>query len=421
MAVYDIAPSPGASAPLTRPVELICFALVVAHAVYLTASWWTGSWLAGPAGGVQSDFVNVWAAGKLALQGHAAAAYDWPLHKAMEVVAVGHPFAGYFGWHYPPVFLFVAALLALLPYVPAYVLWLVATFPLYLGAMRGIIGDRSGYLLAAAFPAVLCNFIVGQNGFLSAALLGGTLLFLERRPLLAGILLGLLSYKPHLGLLFPIVLAASGHWRVFIVAGITAALMALVSWLAFGTETWIAFYGNIGHTSQAFLSDGWADFGKLQTVFGLTRMLGGAEALAWALQGGVALVCAVAVALLWRANVPYEIKAAALGCGAMLATPYLYLYDMVVLAVPLAFLFRLGTRARIPALRACRHRPRLSAGVHLSLRQGADGFRRGACRSGAGRAPRAHAASGCARRRMSVENSPARHRLRPCRQHGLYR
>ena len=298
--------------------------------------------MAADGGGVQSDFVNVWAAGRLVLQGSPAAAYDWPTHKAMEVVAVGHPFDGYFGWHYPPVFLFIAAGLALAPYVPAYILWLAATSPAYLVTVLAIVGDRVGYLLAAAFPAVLSNFIVGQNGFLSAALLGGSLLFIERRPVLAGILLGLLSYKPHLGLLFPVVLAASGHWRVFFVAGITAALMACASWLAFGADTWIAFYGNIGHTSQAFLSDGWADFGKLQTVFGLTRMLGGAEGLAWTLQGSVALVCAVAISLLWRSDATYEIKAAALGCGAMLATPYLYLYDLVVLAVPLAFLFRLG-------------------------------------------------------------------------------
>jgi hypothetical protein len=349
MAFYDIAPTRGVAPPLARPVELVCFALIVAHAAYLATSYWTGSWLAGPDGGVASDFVNVWAAGKLTLQGLSAAAYDWPVHKAMEVVAVGHPFEGYFGWHYPPAFLFVAAALALTSYVPAYLLWLAVTFPAYLITVRRIVGDRVGYLPAAAFPAVLSNFVVGQNGFLSAALLGGTLLHIERRPVLAGILLGLLSYKPHLGLLFPLVLAASGHWRVFFVAGVTATLMALVSWIAFGTETWIAFYGNIGHTSQAFLSAGWADFGKLQTAFGLTRMLGGSETLAWALQGGVAILCVAAISLLWRTRAAYDIKAAALACGAMLATPYLYMYDLVVLAVPLAFLFRVGrTRGFFP-------------------------------------------------------------------------
>ncbi len=341
MAVYEI--SPARSLPHSRPIELICSALIVGQLVYLIASYLQGSWLA--AGAVPTDFVNVWAAGQLVLQGNPAAAYDWPTHKAMEVIALGHPFAGYFGWHYPPTFLPVAALLAAMPYVPAQIVFLFSTFCLYVFCVRAIVDTRAGFVLAAAFPALLANAIAGQNGFLSAALLGGTLLCIERRPLLAGVLLGLLTYKPHLGLLFPIALAAGGHWRVFIVAGIVAALMAVASWGAFGTETWQAFIGNIGHTSQAFLSEGWADFGKLQTAFGLTRTLGFGEPLAWSVQGVVALTTAVAVAALWRSQAAYEIKAAALGAGAMLATPYLYTYDLVVLAVPLAFLWKLG-RAR---------------------------------------------------------------------------
>ena len=342
MAVYEIVPN-RAGAPLARPVELICFALTVAQAVYLAASWWTGTWLvAGDGTGVASDFVNVWAAGKLVWQGMPAAAYDWPVHKATEVIAVGHPFDGYFGWHYPPTFLFAAAMLALMPYTAAYVFLVFGTFPLYLAAIRGIVGGRGGYILAAAFPAVLSNFIVGQNGFLTAALIGGALIMLVERPILAGVLIGLLTYKPHLGLLFPIALIAGGHWRAFVAASVAAVAMALVSFAAFGADTWAAFVTNIGHTSQAFLSDGWADFGKLQTVFGITRALGGSEPLAWTLQAIVALACAVAVALLWRTTALYEIKAAALACGALLATPYLYLYDLVALAVPLAFLFRLG-------------------------------------------------------------------------------
>ena len=346
MALYEISPERGADAKLARPVELVCFALVVAHAVYLVTAYLQGIWIVAPDGsGVPSDFINVWAAGRLALAGHAAAAYDWPAHKIVEETAVGHAFDGYFGWHYPPTFLFVAAGLSLLSYAAAYGVWVFGTFPVYLAAIRAIIGDRNGYLLAAAFPAVLANFIVGQNGFLTAGLVGGALVFLERRPILAGVLLGLLTYKPHLGVLFPIALMASGHWRAFFTAAIVAALMVATSWLAFGSDTWQAFFGNIGHTSHAFLSEGWADWSKLQTAFGLTRALGGSETLAWVMQAAVALAAAAAIAVLWRSRAAYDIKAAALGAGAMLATPYLYTYDLVVLAVPLAFLFRLG-RAR---------------------------------------------------------------------------
>jgi arabinofuranan 3-O-arabinosyltransferase len=239
--------------------------------------------------------------------------------------------------------LFVAAALASLPYTFAFLVWTAGTFLLYLAAIRTIIGERVGYLLAAAFPPVLANFFVGQNGFLSAALFGGTLILIERRQsILAGVLLGLLSYKPHLGLLFPIALAAGGHWLVIPTASVVASLMAVTSWFAFGSESWFAFLGNIGQSSQAVFSGGKADWSKLQTAFGLVRPLGGGETLAWTAQAAVAATAAVVVALVWRSRASYEIKAATLGVGAMLATPYLYTYDLAVLAVSLAFLFRLG-------------------------------------------------------------------------------
>jgi arabinofuranan 3-O-arabinosyltransferase len=343
MAAYVTSPPRGAGAPLPRPVDLICAALIIAQAVYLVTSCVQGAWLIAPdGGGIPTDFVNVWAAGKLVLAHHAAAAYDWPTHKQVEVAALGHPFDGYFGWHYPPPFLAVAALLARMPYTLAFIVWAFGTFAAYLIAVHAIIGERTGTILAAAFPAILCNFVDGQNGFLSAALLGGALIMLVERPILAGVCLGLLTYKPHLGLLIPIALLAGGHWRTIAAAGIVAIVMAFASWLTFGTVTWLGFIGNIGHTSQAFLSDGWADFGKLQTAFGLTRTLGFGEKAAWAVQAIVAVSAAAAVAALWRSKAVYELKSAALGTAAMLATPYLYIYDLVVLAIPLAFLWRTG-------------------------------------------------------------------------------
>ena len=353
MAFYAMPAEAGAGARLARPVELACFALIVAQAVYLAAAYRQGIWIVAPDGsGVPSDFVNVWAAGRMTLAGHAAGAYDWPAHKLIEEAAVGHPFAGYFGWHYPPPFLFVAAALALLSYPAAYALWVFGTFPLYLVSIRAIVGARVAYWLAAAFPAVLSNFIVGQNGFLTAALFGGALVLLERQPVMAGVLFGLLTCKPHLGILIPVALLAGGYWRTLGAAAATAALIAAISWFTFGSEVWHAFVGNLGHTSQAFLSSGYADWSKLQTAFGLTRTLGGSEALAWTVQAAVALLAAAAVALVWarRRIFPsaaardhdFAVKAVALAAASLLATPYLYTYDLVVLAVPLAFLFRLG-------------------------------------------------------------------------------
>jgi hypothetical protein len=328
---------------LTRPVELTCFALCVTHAVYLATSFVQGSWLIDPAGqAIATDFVNVWAGGRQVLDGQPAAVYDTALHKAAAVAAVGHPFDGHYPWIYPPTFLFAAALLALIPFVPAQVAWIALTFPAYAAAIRGIIGDRVGFLFACAFPGILANAMVGQNGFVTAALLGGSLLFIHRRPLFAGCLIGLLSFKPHLGILFPLVLIAGGYWRVIGAATVTTGLLVAASCFAFGIETWGAFIEALPVASQTSLTEGRADFAKLQSVFGLVRMLGGSDGLAWTLQMTLAGAIAILLGAMWRSRLSFDLKAAALVTGTLLCTPYLFIYDLVVLAVPMAFLLRAG-------------------------------------------------------------------------------
>jgi hypothetical protein len=327
----------------SRPVELIGFGLCVANAVYLLASFVQGSWLIDAAGrGIPTDFVNVWAAGRLVLDGQPTAAYDWSVHKAVEDAIIGYHFDGYYAWLYPPPFLFVAALLATMPFAVAQAVWSFSTFPAYVIAVRTIVGDRIGILLACAFPAILSNFMVGQNGFFSAALLAGALFFIERRPVLAGCFLGVLTYKPQFGLLFPLVLVAGGHWRVFSTAAAVAVLVNVTSWAAFGTSTWMAFIHSLPMASQAILTEGQADWHKLQSLFGIVRSLGGSEALAWSLQSGLIGVIAILLCAMWRSRVSFDLKAAALATGALLSTPYLYLYDYVTLAVPMAFLVRAG-------------------------------------------------------------------------------
>src|SRR5262249_13408011 len=153
---------------------------------------------------------------------HPAFAYDWDIQRQIELTLLGQDFPGYFAWHYPPPFLFVASLLAMLPYSVAYVGWMVASLIPYLAVMRGIVGHPFGLVFAAAFPYVFTNLLAEQTAFLPAALIGGTLYLLPGRPILAGVCLGLLTYKPQYGLLFPIVLIAASHWRAFISAGVTA-------------------------------------------------------------------------------------------------------------------------------------------------------------------------------------------------------
>ena len=322
----------------------ICFVLAVINASFFPPAYFAHWWIYDENGlGIPTDFVNVWAAGKMALSGHPALAWDWDLQKKIELDVLRQDFVGYFAWHYPPPFLFVAAVLAKFPYAAAFIGWMSVSIIPYLVMMRATVGRGFGLLLAIAFPMVFNNTFVGQNGFLTAALIGGTLYLLPMRPILSGICLGLLSYKPQYGLLFPLVLIAASQWTVFVSAAVTALALALVSWLAFGTESWQAFFHWIPMFSQAFLSEGKAPWWKLQSVLAMVRFLGGSEWLAWACQWIVSAAVAVVLVVMWRsAHLRYSLKAASLALGTLLITPYLFMYDMLVLAIPVGFIVRLG-------------------------------------------------------------------------------
>jgi hypothetical protein len=350
--------SAGTPAGRAIPAALFnaCFVLFVINASFFPASFFQHWWIFDKDGlGIPTDFVNVWAAGRFVLDGHPALAYDWPTQKEVEVAVLGVNFAGDFAWHYPPPFLAIASLLARMPYGIAFITWVLASLIPYMVVMRAIVGRPIGWMLAFAMPMVLNNATVGQNGFLTAALIGGTLYLIPVRPVLAGICLGLLTYKPQYGLLFPLVLIAASQWTVFVSAGVVAVMMAVGSWLAFGTDSWQAFFHWMPMFQQAFLVEGKATWWKLQSIFSMVRYFGGGEQLAWICQWILSATVAVVLALMWRSRIPYSLKAAALATGTLLITPYLFLYDMMVLAIPVAFLVRVGLRTgfrayELPAL-----------------------------------------------------------------------
>jgi len=320
-----------------------CLMMAAFNAALLPSLYFAHQWLFDAEGRfVVTDFVNVWAAGKLALDGQPALAWDWDLHKRMQETMLGQDVVGDYTWHYPPLFLFVAMMLAHFSYASGLVSFAAVSFLPYMAMMRAVVGQRFGLVVGAAFPVVLANTMNGQNGFLTAALLGGTLVLMPGRPILAGICLGLLSYKPQYGLLFPLALIAASRWATFSAAAVTTVALALISWIAFGTESWEAFFHWMPMFSYASFTEGRATFYKLQSMFGLVRTLGGGEQLAWTLQWMMSGTVLVGVVALWRSRADYALKAAALATGTLLLTPYLFLYDMMVLAVAVGFLLRIG-------------------------------------------------------------------------------
>jgi hypothetical protein len=326
-----------------------------------------------------TDFSNVYAAGTYVLEGEPAAPFDPSLQHAREREIFGEK-TPFYGWHYPPFFLWLAAALALMPYQLALVVWQAATLVLYIWAIRTIMGNSSWpgkavqrmaslslacarpsapslpgspqvvdarhkagddgvwLLLTVAYPAVFVNLGHGHNGFLTAALIGFALIHLDTRPVLAGILFGLLAYKPQFGIMIPLVLIATGRWRTVFAAGATVALLTLAANLAFGTETWRAFFTFAEYTRVHVLETGETGWHKIQSVFSWARMWGASVAFAYAVQGAITIVVAGALVWLWRSPASFALKAAALCLAAILATPYSLDYDLMVLAPAIAFL-----------------------------------------------------------------------------------
>jgi alpha-1,2-mannosyltransferase len=294
---------------------------------------------------IGTDFSSFYAAGALALEGRAADAYNMALHHAREQQLFG-PDTPFYSWLYPPSFFLVAAPLALLPYALALAAWQGLTFAFYLAVIgailrparqqHGAIG-RLWLPVATAFPAVFINLGHGQNGFLSAGLLGAALVALPRRPLVAGVLFGLLSYKPQFALVIPLALVAGRQWRTVFSAAVTVIVLVGASAVLFGLDAWTAFFASTEISRKVLLEEGNVGFEKLQSTFAAIRLWGGGVTSAYMAQTAVSVLTVAATAWAWYAGRDYAIKAALLIAATALASPHVLDYDLMLLAPALAF------------------------------------------------------------------------------------
>lgn len=292
---------------------------------------------------IGADFLGVYAAGVLAREGQPARAYDHHAIAAVERRVL--PQADYFlAWPYPPVFQLVARALAELPYVWAYVLWAAISLVAYVLAMqRAFGGSGPAFWSAMASANVYINVLHGQNGLLSAALMAAGLVVLRARPVLAGIAIGALCYKPHLGLPIGILLLSAGRWPAVLGAALSVATLGGASLLVLGSEVWDAFLHS-GASTRALLESPELPLKKLGTVFSSARLLGVAAVAAYVLQGLVAALVLLLAVLVWRGPADEGAKAALAVAAVPLVTPYLFDYDYAILALPIGVLLSDGLR-----------------------------------------------------------------------------
>lgn len=280
------------------------------------------------------DFTNLWYGGRLALDDRVDVLFDVEQYRAglRDMFA---PYVADSEWSYPPTLLLIAAPLALLPLYLSYSVWTFGTLGLLTLVLR-----RAGLPIAACgllwlSPGALNNMLFGHNGALTAALLFGGLMAADKRPILAGLLLGLLTIKPQLGILVPVCLIAAGYWRTIFWSMVFAALWFGLSLILFSPDAWLGFLGTTQPMMQAILE---APYGQgyqanATTVFVSLRGFGLSLPAAYCVQAAVTLCAAFVAWRLWRRPTTAPLlRAAATAVLTLLATPYGYSYDLVALS-----------------------------------------------------------------------------------------
>jgi len=283
-----------------------------------------------------TDFMSFYAASKLALSGHAADAWSPAAHQAAEDGIFGRSL-GYWAFFYPPAYLLLCWPLALLPYGAALVAWLGTTTAAALVVLRRWTRDVPWTVLLA-FPALWLNLGNGQNAALFTAILAGGCLLLPHRPILAGLVFGLLVMKPQLALALPLLLAVSGRWKTVCAMGLGALGLCAAAWLLVGADGYAAFLHN-GGLAAATLDRGLVSPDKMQSVFAALRLLGAPSPLALFVHAVVALgVMSTAAWIAWRYKPEPGALCALMVTATLPLSPFLLDYDLMLLAIPLGWM-----------------------------------------------------------------------------------
>jgi len=282
------------------------------------------------------DFVGTWMSARGALEGQPEPWFDFATFNA----ALRQLFGPAFPLHhltYPPHLLLFVWPLGLLPYLPAYAVWCLAGFALYMFAAAG--GERrvERLVLLAVSPAVLVNIFSGQNGFFTAALLIGGLSLLDRRPILSGILFGVLTVKPHLGVLLPLMLVLTGQWRCIAAAAMTTLGLLAATTVIFGVDVWVAYLEFALPKQRDILEHASGILPTMvPTPFMNVRVAGLPLSWAWALQAVVSATAIAAVVWTFYRRRDPVLSMALFVTASFLVTPYIFNYDMIVFGWMLA-------------------------------------------------------------------------------------
>jgi hypothetical protein len=319
-----------------RRIALVMLAVSIALIAWLLATaQGTLDYKGRPIG---ADFSQVYTAGQMALEGRSVQVWNWDIHRSVQQAFHGPALAEWYGWHYPPPFLLIATALATFPYYAALALWQGATLGPLLVLANRVTGRGDGWKFVAGAPVTMICLMHGHNGFLTALLFGGGLWLLDRKPLLAGLLLGCLVYKPQFALLLPPLLLVARSWPAIVGAAISALGLIALTLVIWGWPAWQAFFDSLPLTREIVIEQGRTGWHKIMSPFAATRAWGLPLSPAYAVQSAFSLAAIGATLwLAWRSRP--ALRNAAASAAALIATPYVLDYDFVILLVGIVFLW----------------------------------------------------------------------------------
>lgn len=289
---------------------------------------------------VGRDFVNTWMGGHKALQGDPAAWFDLLVYNDALRERFGHPGYPIHNWSYPPHLLLFTWIFGLTPYFVGLALWTGAGLLALYVSVRKLVVKLEQIAFICLAPAVVLNVFAGQNGLFTAALIIGGLSLMDRRPIFAGILFGLLTIKPQLGLLLPLMLVMTGRWRVIVAAAATAVALVAATAAIYGANIWIDYFEVAMPVQKSILETGGGLMAPMMpTPFQNMRVIGLPLEICWAVQILVSIAAVASVAWTYVKRRDPALSSALLVTATFLATPYAFNYDMVVFGWVIALLW----------------------------------------------------------------------------------
>jgi len=286
---------------------------------------------------VGNDFIVFYSSGLLALGGEPVSAYDLTILNTFQQDILGVEPKG-LPWRYPPVYFLFLLPFANLGYLGAFWTWSALTLIALMFVVRQITPIWYLPLLVPLCLPVAYSMAAGQNGNLTAIVLGAGLVMLPRSAKVAGIIFGLLAYKPQLAVALPFCLLAGRYYSAFVSMAVTVVVLTLISWFVFGADTWIAFFQGLLSQSNSAFGATHEIWERIPTAMITMLQVFDSTSTAWIVQICIALLAITVAAWVWRASGQPAPRVLALITSIPLASPYVWDYDMAMLVIPVAFL-----------------------------------------------------------------------------------